>query len=208
MINCSSYLSRISDQASSSTHQQSLSTATREIKQLYRQRLAEQERYDRVSVLASVGMAAELLTDALAQEINNTLTLLRILQGETQIDANPRIQQLVEQLTKHTNLIHEQLDLMEPFYHPQHQINEPVDIRGTTYDVLAALRHRLNDAKVQVSLEICPNLTVRISRGYLMQAMMIIIANALEAMSEASISDPSSCYSAHCRKRFSWGPNC
>ena len=186
-----SYLSRISDQASSSTHQQSLSTATREIKQLYRQRLArEQERYDRVSVLASVGMAAELLTDALAQEINNTLTLLRILQGETQIDANPRIQQLVEQLTKHTNLIHEQLDLMEPFYHPQHQINEPVDIRGTTYDVLAALRHRLNDAKVQVSLEICPNLTVRISRGYLMQAMMIIIANALEAMSEASISDP------------------
>src|SRR5437773_1333608 len=35
--------------------------------------------------LAGVGIAAELLSDALAREVNNTIILLRILQGETQV---------------------------------------------------------------------------------------------------------------------------
>ncbi len=197
------YLSRINDQASSSSHQRSLRNAAKEIELLYRQKLEqERERYDRVSTLAGVGIAAELLSDALAREINNTLILLRILQGETRVDANLRIQQMVEQLTKHMNLVHEQLDLVEPLYHPQHQVNEPVDIRSAVYDVLTALRYRLNETKVRVSLESCRDLTVRISRGYLMQAMMIVITNALEAMSEAAISDPRIAIQVMAEKEF------
>jgi len=185
------YLSRMNEQSSDSSHQQSMRDTVREIELLYRQKLEqERERYDRVSALAGVGMAAELLSDALAWEINNTLILLRILQGEAQVDANPRIRQMVDQLTNRMNFIHEKLDLMEPLYHPQQQLNEPVDIRGAIYDVLAAMKHRLNEANVHMSLESCPDLTVRISRGYLMQAIMIVIANALEAMYEASIFEP------------------
>lgn len=185
------FLSMMTARDSGSSHQQSMRTAVRDIELLYRQKLEqERERYDRVSALAGVGIAAELLSGAITREINNTLILLRILQGEAQVDANPRIRQMVDQLTKRMNLIHEQLDLVEPLYHPQLQVNEAVDVRGVAYDVLAAMRHRLNEAKVRVNLESCPELTVRISRGYLMQAMLIIITNALEAMSEASISDP------------------
>lgn len=186
-----SYLSGVSSQSSDSVQQQSLSRTAREIERLYRQKLdQERERYDRVSALAGVGVAAELLTDALAQQVNATVTVLHILQGEAQADTNPRLRQMVDVLATHMSQIHEQLDLMEPLYHPQDQLNAPVDIRGAVYDVLAAMSHRLNEARTQVSLESHESLTVRLSRGYLMQATMIVIANALEAMREAAIEKP------------------
>jgi signal transduction histidine kinase len=185
------YLSEVSSQNFDSAQQQSLRSAAREIEKLYRQKLEqERERYDRISALAGVGAAAELLTDGLMQEVNKTVMLMRILQGEAQVDASPRIRQTVERLARQMDLIHEQLDLMEPLYHPRSQFNDPVDIRGAVYDVLSAMSHKLKEAKVQVSLECDTNLMVRISRGYLMQAMMIVIANALEAMSEEAIPDP------------------
>jgi signal transduction histidine kinase len=186
-----SYLSGVSSQPSDTAQQQSLHSTAREIERLYRQKLdQERERYDRVSALAAVGMAAELLTDALAKEVNSTVMLLQILQGEAQVDANPHRQQMVELLTKHMSRIHEQLDLVEPLYHPQSQLNDPVDVRGVVHDVLTAMSHRLNEAGVQISLESHANLTTRISRGYLMQAIMIVIANALEAMREVRIEKP------------------
>jgi signal transduction histidine kinase len=185
------YLSQVSSQDSNSAQQQSVRGTTREIERIYRQKLKqEQERYDRISALAGIGMAAELLTDALTKEVNNTVTLLRILQGEAQVNPNPRLLQMVELLTKQMSQIHEQLALTGPLYHPQSQMNEPVDIREVVYDVLSAMKHSLNEVKVQVSLESNTNLTMRISRGYLMQAIMIVIANALEAMKEAAINEP------------------
>jgi len=199
-----SYLSAVSDQTSSSAQQQSVRSTTREIERLYRQKLKqEQERYDRISALAGIGMAAEMLTDALTQEVNNTVTLLRILQGEAQVNPNPRLQQMVELLAKQMSQIHEQLVLTGPLYHPQNQINEPVDIREAVYDVLSAMKHGLNAVKVQVNLEGNTNLTVRISRGYLMQSIMIVIANALEAMKEAAIDEPHLAIQIGTNKEFS-----
>jgi len=52
------------------------------------------------------------------------------------------------------------------------------------------MRQRLKDARVHVHLECETDLTVRTGRGYLMQGMMIVIANALNAMSEAQTADP------------------
>jgi signal transduction histidine kinase len=182
------YLSKIDNSANGQT--QGMPNTTKEIERLYRQKLTqEQDRYDRLSVLAGVGMAAELLTDALAREVNDTVTLLQILQGETQVAANDRIQHLLGMLTKKIQVIYEQIDLTAPLYHPQSNLHESVSAKQAIYDVLVALRQRLNDARVQVNLECETDLTVRTSRGHLMQAMMIIITNALESMSEAQISN-------------------
>jgi two-component system C4-dicarboxylate transport sensor histidine kinase DctB len=88
------------------------------------------------------------------------------------------------------NQIHELLDLTKPLYHPQHQLSELVGIQRAIYDVLHTMKYSLNESRVQVSLESDTNLTVRISRGYLMQAIIIIITNALEAMKDAAIDEP------------------
>lgn len=182
------YLSRIEDSAESSAPD--LRNSAKELEKLYRQKLAqEQERYDRLSALAGVGVAAELLTGALTREINDTVTLLQILQGEANKEASVRVQELIGTLTRQMKLIHEQLDLTAPLYHPQ-QTNEPVNIQGAIYDLLLATGHKLKEANVRVRLECDSGLTVRISRGYLMQAMMIILTNAIHAMNEAQIAEP------------------
>lgn len=184
-----SYLSTIEDPATG--NEQGLHSTTREIERLYRQKLAqERDRYDRLSALAGVGMAAELLNDALAREVNDTVTLLQTLLGESQIQASERMKPLIGILAEKMQMIHEQLDLTEPLYHPQRQLNEPVNMKQAVYDVLVAMRQRLNDASVHVHLECETNVTVRTGRGYLMQAMMIIIINALEAMSAAQVTNP------------------
>ncbi len=165
--------------------------ATREIERLYRQKLAqEQDRYDRLSVLAGVGMAAELLNEALAREVNDTVTLLQTLQGEAQIGTGERIKPLIGMLTEKMQMIYERLDLTEPLYHPQRLLNEPINMKQAIYDLLVAIKQRLKDARVRVRLECETDLTVRTSRGYLMQAMIIVIVNALDAMSEAQTADP------------------
>ena len=183
-----SYLSAIGSSATGNT--QTLDT-TREIERLYRQKLArEQERYDRLSVLAGVGMAAELLNEALTREVNDTVTLLRTLQGEVQVGSNERLKPLIGMLIESMQTIYEQLDLTEPLYHPQRQLHEPVNMKQAIYDLLVAMKQRLKDVGVRVQLECQTDLVVRTSRGYLMQAMMIIITNALDAFSEAQTVDP------------------
>ena len=184
------YLSRL--EGSVTDTMQEPGNAARDIERLYRQQLAqERDRYDRLSILAGVGMAAELLTDALVREVNETVTLLQILQNEAQIDANERITSAIETLTERMQTIYERLDLTEPLYHPQRGLNEPVHIKQIVYDVLVTLKERLDAANVRVHVACETDLTVRTGRGYLMQAIMIIIANALDALSEAQVSEPS-----------------
>jgi len=91
--------------------------------------------------------------------------------------------------TRQMKLIYEQLDLTAPCYHPE-QTSEPVNIRGAVYDLLLAIGHQLKDAHISVSFAYAEELIVRLSRGYLMQALMIIISNAIEALTAEHIAEP------------------
>ncbi len=185
------YLSKIHTNVNGITQSRDIHAATREIARLYRSRLEqEQIRYEQVSRLAGVGMAAELLTDAFSHEIGDTVMLLRTLQGEARTGTISRIQQIVDALTFHMGVINEQLDMMEPLYRPWLQNKEPVNVKGAAYDVVSILRHKLNAAGTGVTLIGSQSLTVRINRGHLMQVLMIIIDNALAVMAEVSTASP------------------
>lgn len=160
------------------------------MERLYKHQLQQlQDRYNHVAYLAGIGMAAELLTDAFSREVNNSLTILHILQGETN-SSDPYIKQLVDSLSKHMAVINEQIDMMEPLYRPKPQNIEQLDVKGVVYDVISTLRHKLAETNTNVALNGKKNLSVRINRGHLMLAIMIIIDNALMIMKESSTEDP------------------
>lgn len=168
-----------------------LRATLKEVEQLYRARLAQDRtRYDQVSRLAGVGMAAELLTDAFSREILNAVTLLRILQGESRVGVSPQIQSLIRDLAARMETVNEQLDMMAPLYRPSMQANEPVSMRGIIYDVASIFAGRLVETGTRLSLVGQADLTVRLNRGHLMQILMILIQNALQAMGEVEVPDP------------------
>jgi hypothetical protein len=166
-------------------------SALQEMERLYRQRLdQERTRYNQVSRLAGVGMAAELLTDAFSREISNAMTLLRTLQGETQAGAGSVIQSLVEGLSRRMEVINEQLDLMGPLYRSSLEETEPVYIYGAAYDVVSILAGRLVETGTQVNLAGQRGLAVRLNRGHIMQVLMILLENALRIMEDAGTLEP------------------
>jgi C4-dicarboxylate-specific signal transduction histidine kinase len=79
---------------------------------------------------------------------------------------------------------------MGPLYRSSLQDNEPVDIRGAVYDVIAILNHQLVESNTRVNLSCEQILTIRMNRGHLMQAVMILLENALASMKEVETSDP------------------
>jgi signal transduction histidine kinase len=170
---------------------QNIQMALQDIERMYRERLEqENSRYTQVSRLAGVGMAAELLTAAFSREISKTMTVLRTLQGEVHLDGSLRIQHLVEDLTTHMEVINEQLDMMEPLYSVSRQNNDLVDIRGVAYDTVSILTHHIVETGTQVSLIGNQRLTVRISRGHIMQVLMILFENALLTMKQTATDYP------------------
>lgn len=165
--------------------------ALQEIERLYRQRLEqERTRYNQVSRLAGTGMAAELLTEAFSREISNAAIVLHILQNEIRAEVSPHLGSLVETLTKHMETINEQLDVMGPLYRTSHRDNELVNIRGVAYDTVSILTHRFLETGTQAKLIGDQYLTVRVNRGHIMQALMILLENALTTMKEFDTLNP------------------
>jgi C4-dicarboxylate-specific signal transduction histidine kinase len=161
------------------------------MERLYRERIQqERNRYDQVSRLAGIGMAAELLTDAFSREMIKGMTILQALEGEVRVAGNTQMRDLIAELTARMDIVNEQLDLMGPIYRPSTRENEPVNLRGAVYDVLAILSSQLNDIRTKVIVSGHRYLAVHISRGHLMQVLMILIENAIRMMTEAGTSDP------------------
>ena len=172
-------------------HQVATRVPLKEIEKLYRRRMEqEQSRYSQVSAMAGVGLAAELLSEAFSKEIGDVGMLLRILQGQVQVEGDTQVQQLVATLSKHMKVINEQLDMIDPLYHPHVQNNEPLDVKAVAYDVISTLRHKLAETNTNVSIYGNQSLIIRMGRGHLMMALMILIDNAIKTMKEASVKNP------------------
>jgi signal transduction histidine kinase len=169
-----------------------LRDSLRELEQLYRSRLdLERDRYNHVSHLAGTGMAAELLTDAFSRQVLNAMTALRILEGEARGGGNQRILGLVQGLAEQMDTLNGFLDLMGPLYRAEARDSAGVDVAGAISDVVSLMAGRLVEDEVRVTLEQVGRLTVRMSRGHLMQVLMILIENSLQTMREAASTDRS-----------------
>ena len=160
------------------------------IEKLYRQRIErEQGHYRRISTMAGLGLVAEVLSDSFSREIDSVRILLRILQGEV-YGEGLHLRDLIKDLSMHIRVINEQLDLLDPLYHPYKQTNEPVHIKGLAYDVISAMRHKLAETNTSASITGEQRLTVRMGRGHLMIAIMILVDNALKTMKESCTQHP------------------
>jgi signal transduction histidine kinase len=185
------HLQQIHEKAGDRNKGRGLKADLREIEHLHRQHIEqERKRYNQVARLAGIGMAAELLTDAFSREVTNAVTILQALQGESRSITDSIILQMIEALSIRMEMINEKLDLMGPLYRSSLQENEPVDIRGAVYDVIAILNHQLVESKTKVNLTCEKILTVRMNRGHLMQALMILIENSLLSMQEIDMPEP------------------
>ena len=164
-----------------------------EMERLYRQKIEEErQRYNQVSKLAGIGMAAELMTDVFSREIDNTQTILNILKGQLQADppASPGLKELVATLTEQFEKISEKLDIMGPLYRAITTDNEPVDLSATLYDSVSILSGKLVDNKIKVTYSGARGLSIRMNRGHLMQVLMILLENALNVLKVAGVKEP------------------
>ncbi|HEX9132692.1 MAG TPA: sensor histidine kinase, partial [Ktedonobacteraceae bacterium] len=185
------YLQQVREKAGDKNKGQGLKADLQEIEHLHRQRIEqERKRYNQVARLAGIGMAAELLTDAFSREVANAVTILQALQGESRSITDSNFRQMIEALSIRMEMINEKLDLMGPLYRTSLQENELVDIRGAVYDVISILNHQVFESRTKVSFTCEKILTVRINRGHLMQAIMILLENALASMKEVDTPDP------------------
>lgn len=184
-------LARIRDISRGNGHGPGIGTALQELERLYRERIEqEMSRYNQVSRLAGIGMAAELLTDSFSREILGATSLLKILQRSIRTGSTSEIESLVEGLTERMEIINEQLDIMGPLYRPAPQDNEPVNLRGAVYDAVTILAGRLTDNLIHATLAGQDDLAVRVNRGHLIQVLLILIENALISLKEAAIARP------------------
>ena len=155
----------------------------REIENAYREKADKDRlRFKQVVRLAGVGMTAELITDTFEREVHTAMILLNTLAGISQFSADTEARELVQRVSERMDNISEQLDLMNVLYRPSLQDNGPVNVRGATHDVIKLLAHRIVQTGTTVDLQGGSNLTVNINRGYLMQVLMILVENSLNAM--------------------------
>ncbi len=169
---------------------QDVRAVLQKLEHMYRERLEnEKDRYDQVSRLAGIGMAAELLTDSFSREVLNAMTILRTLQGEAQLAGSPALQTLVDQLSERLERVSEQLDVMGPLYRPDTLNDRATPVRSAVYDAISLFSPRLKETGTKVTLVEQGRIDVRINRAHLIQVLMILIENALQAMEDGAISD-------------------
>lgn len=182
------WLFKVRDSTKSGTN--GAGSALREMERVYRKRLEEERnRYEQVSRLAGTGMAAELLTNSFSRQMLNAETIARTLQGMARRGANAEIKQLVESLMERLEAVSTQLDIMAPLYRVDERDAEPVSLRGAAYDVVSVMADRLAEAGATVRLEGDTRPAVRMSRGHLMQVLMILIENAIGSLRDLTAGD-------------------
>jgi len=162
----------------------SVRQALQEMEHVYQQHMQEQEtRYAHVVRLAGIGLAAERMTEEFARTLDAaTITLRTALNEANTLDtASPLVDHL-RTLQDHYELLGEQLSLMAPLYHPSSREMEDLDVRGAVHDVALVLAGRLREAGVRLRITQDRPLVSRINRGHLMQVLMILIDNALDAL--------------------------
>lgn len=162
----------------------------REIERLYKEQKADADRrYEHVSQLAGIGMAAELLTDGFSRRNLRAMTQLRALLNEIRTKDSPELKRLAEELFEQMEEISEQVDLMNPLYQPDAQVREAINVAAAIYDSVFLLKDNLAENDTEVRLTGDRALAVRFNRGHLMQVMMILLNNAQNMIAESGMSE-------------------
>ncbi len=158
--------------------------ALQEVESIYQQHTREQEaRYAHVVRLAGIGLAAERMTEEFARTLDASTTTLRTALNEASVlDTPGPLRDHLRTLQDQYELLGEQLSLMAPLYRPSSRETEDLDVRGAVHDVALVLAGRLREAGVRLRITQDRPLVSRINRGHLMQVLMILIDNALNAL--------------------------
>ncbi len=158
--------------------------ALQEIERAYRQKAEDaQGRYDHVVRLAGIGLAAERMTEEFGRTLDTSTSLLRTVCNEANaLNAPLPVINHLQTLQEQYELLSEQLSLMAPLYRPTDRDTDTLDVRGTVHDVALVLAGRLREADVRLRITQDHPLTLHMNRGHLMQILMILLDNALDAV--------------------------
>ena len=131
--------------------------------------------------MAAVGRLAA----SIAHEINNPLQAIQNsmhLATHPNVDAAGRgtyLNMAQQEVARLVHIVRRMLD----FYRPASSIMEPLDINQAVGDALAIANKRLQQAKIQVTARLSPDVPgVRGSKNQLTQVFLNIIINAVDAM--------------------------
>jgi len=133
--------------------------------------------------LTTLGM----LTAELAHEIRNPLTVIKLLFGSLNLDFNPSDMRL-----RDVQIIAEKLDQLEgivtrvlSYGRNSEGLHSRLDLCRTVDDTLHLVRLKLRQSGINLNFECADEqLSVEASKGQLQQALLNIIMNATQAMSE------------------------
>jgi signal transduction histidine kinase len=163
------------------------------IEQTYRQQAREQQiRYEYVSRLAGLGLAAERMTNAFSDVVADASTDLKVLLNELSVGAisEPDLPVRLGTLARQLDALSDMLDLMEPLYRPSRSTAEPLDVAAVAQDALALFRAPLHELGVRAFVTQDRPVTVNMGRAHLMQVLICLIDNAIRSLSELRTADP------------------
>jgi signal transduction histidine kinase len=163
--------------------------ALQAVERTYQRRQEDQQRrYEYLLRLAGIGLAAERMTQEFSRTLSSARLILRTALNQARtLDVAPQLQEQLDSLGDHHELLDEQLDLMSPLYHASTRELEPLDLCAVAHDVTRILGHHLHEAGIQVRITQEAPVTVRLNRGHLMQVLLILFDNATRALQQIAV---------------------
>ena len=158
--------------------------ALQAVERTYHRRVEDdQRRHEQLLRLAGIGLAAERMTEEFGRTLNSARLLLQIVTNQGRaLGITPQLQEQLAALGEHHEILDEQLDLMSPLYHASTREVEWLDLCTAARDVARILTHQLRDAGVEVRITQDAPAAVRMNRGHLMQVLLILFDNSVQAM--------------------------
>lgn len=133
--------------------------------------------------LAGAGIAAERILPELARTLDSTRIMLQQLQNElTAANVGSAADRIDELRTQHELLDH-LLDLSRPLYRASHREIEELSVLSAVGDVLTILANSIDSAGISVRCTGDPRLKIRMNEGQLMQVLLALLDNAINAAS-------------------------
>lgn len=168
-------------------------SALQTIEQTYRQQMrVQQNRYEYVARLAGLGLAAERMTTAFADEITDATMDLRVLLNDFAVGAVAATDLPVrlQRLANHLDSLNELLDLMGPLYRPSRAIAEPLDAAAVAQDTLALFAAPLRELGGHATVTQDRQLTIHMNRAHLTQVLLCLLDNSVHSLRGSGVEMP------------------
>ncbi|PJD91475.1 MAG: hypothetical protein CK424_06580 [Legionella sp.] len=153
-------------------------------------------------MLASQQSAMKEVALAMAHEINQPLAAIVAYSSASLLkldDANHKniLSHLLEQISKQANYAGEIVHGMKDLIHKEGFHVEEIDIDKLIEESLAILNYELLDFNLKVELNLTENLSVTLNKTHIMQMILNLSRNSIEALKSISEPNPTLSITAH-----------